>query len=271
MTNLANVTSRVRLELQDQPEPFRSTVSADGESYWYDLPKQQIVPDTVSVQDSSGTTLTNLAEGTDYIVDYTLGQFQLANPPAYQDELIVSGQSWRMFSDDELAVYITDAFNQHTYGSTFTERFRNRYGFITYRNIPKAMSNLPAIEEPLVTMLSVINVLWALANDLSTDADVQTAEGTNIQRSAIYRQIRAQIDAMTERYKDWCGQLNVGLFRIEVLKQRRVSQRTGRLVPLFEPREYDDHRFPTRMLPPIDKQYEDNSGVPSPLWQGYGW
>jgi len=137
--------------------------------------------------------------------------------------------------------------------------------------MPKALGSLPAIEEPLVTMLAVINCLWALANDLATDTDIQTAEGTNINRTAVYRQVRQQIDALTDRYQTWCGQLNVGLFRIETLKLRRVSQRTGRLVPLFVPREYDDHRYPTRELPPIDTQYEDNSGIVSPLWQGQGW
>lgn len=271
MTNLAAITARVRTEIQDQPEPFRSTVSADGGAYWYDLPKQQVVPGSVTIQLVNGISISILSEGTDYVIDYTLGQFQMATPPAYESELIISGLSWRLFSDDELAVYISDSFNQHTYGQSYTERFRNRFGFITYREMPKAVQNLPAIEEPLVVMLSTINVFWAMASDLATDNNIQTSEGTNIDRSTIYSQVRNQIDALTERYREWCGQLNVGLWRIEVLHQRRVSQRTGRLIPIFTPREYDDHRYPTRQLPPIDKQYEDNSGIPSPLWQGgYG-
>ena len=112
--NLTHLISRVRLELQDQPEPFRSTVSCDGTAYWYDLPKQQVEPGSVEIQDQSGPALTTLSEGTDYIVDYVLGQFQLANPPQYQDELVISGSSWRMFSDADLTIYVSDAFNQHT-------------------------------------------------------------------------------------------------------------------------------------------------------------
>ena len=72
-----------------------------------------------------------------------------------------------------------------------------------------------------------------------------------------------QISAMTDRYQEFCGQLNVGVFRMETLQLRRTSQTTGRLVPIFEPREYDDPRWPQRELPPIDKRNVDNSGNPS--------
>ena len=42
---------------------------------------------------------------------------------------------------------------------------------------------------------------------------------------------------------------------------RRVSQTTGRLVPLFKNREYDDHRWPSRKLPEIVSRNLDNSGI----------
>ena len=71
-----------------------------------------------------------------------------------------------------------------------------------------------------------------------------------------------QIGALTERYQQLCGQLNVGIYRAETLQLRRTSYTTGRLVPDYAAREYDDHEWPRRQLPPIDRRNEDNSGMP---------
>jgi hypothetical protein len=79
-----------------------------------------------------------------------------------------------------------------------------------------------------------------------------------------------QIAALEDRYVKDCLVLNVGPYRMEVGDLRRVSQTTGRLVPLFKARDYDDHRYPVRKLPPIDSQYEDASGVPGMFWYGGG-
>ena len=120
-------------------------------------------------------------------------------------------------------------------------------------------------------MLSTINVFWTLANDTATDFNISTAEGTHIDRTSQYNQLMSQIQAMTQRYQDHCGQLNVGVFRAETLQLRRTSYSTGRLVPLFQPQEIDDHQFPVRELPPVDGRYQDNSGISTPYWAGpYG-
>jgi hypothetical protein len=127
------------------------------------------------------------------------------------------------------------------------------------------------IEEPLLVMLATVNVLWTLANDAATDTDIQTAEGTNVDRLGRYRQLIGHIGELTDRYQEYCGQLNVGMYRTETRKLRRVSKTTGRLVPLFEDREYDDSRWPVRMLPNIDRNDVDDSGIPSPLWHSMGY
>jgi len=174
-------------------------------------------------------------------------------------------------SDTELAVYCVDAVNQHCFGARITERLRDFMGHIDYRETHKNLGNLPAIEVPLVVMLATVNVFWTLANDVASEVNVQTAEGTSIDRSGQYNQIMSQIGALTARYQDLCGQLNVGLYRAETLQLRRTSHTTGRLVPVFAPREYDDHKWPLRLLPTIDRRDEDNSGVASPVWDGQGF
>lgn len=315
---LSDLIARVRFQIGDPPMPFRTTALGDGETVWYDLPKQEINRAAVlavtvvngAVQTilidfsyapawSSATTYTtgqqvtyNLGfytalqtnvnhtpqsggnaywsdgTATAYAIDSNAGQVFLGAPVPVNATLIITGCAWSLFSNDELAQIAVDSVRQHTYASEIEERYRDAHGFIAYRETPKNLANLPSIEEPLVEMLSVINSLWSLANDAASDTNVQTAEGTVVDRTTRYRQLMEQVQAMTLRYQDYCGQLNVGMYRAETFQLRRTSYTTGRLVPLFKSREYDDHRWPMREIPPVDHRYDDNSGVPSPLWTG---
>ena len=316
--HLKDLIARVRFQIGDPPTTFRTTALGDGQTVWYDLPKQEVnraaVLAVTVVSGASETILTDYtyaapwsatttyAIGTQvtyntefftaiaastgaqptaggnafwrddtaiaYALDTEVGQVFLSVPIPLNATLIIAGAAWSLFADAELAQIAMDSVRQHVYGQEINERYRDARGFIAYREEAKTLQNLPAIEEPLVEMLTTINAFWALANDAASDANVQTAEGTVIDRTTRYRQIMEQIQALTARYQDYCGQLNVGLYRSETLTLRRISRTTGRLVPLFKPREYDDHRWPTRMIPPVDHRYDDTSGIPSPLWYG---
>jgi hypothetical protein len=260
----------VRRNIGDPPQNFQTNSLCDGTVTWFDLPKTNINSVGLTVQIINGATTTNLNTPGDYTVDYENGQLSLTVPPPNQSILLVTGTTWALFTDTDLTPLCYDAVHQHCFGQTLTSRFRDRFGFITYRDMPKDLDNLPRMEEPLVSTLATINVLWVLATDTSTDVDISTAEGTNINRAQRYQQIMGHISDLTESYQTYCGELNVGLFRSETLNLRRVSKWTGRLVPIFRDREYDDHRWPTRELPQIDRRDEDNSGIPSPIWQSSG-
>lgn len=315
---LTDLVSRVRFQIGDPPTTFRTTALGDGQTIWYDLPKQELnrasVMAVTVVSGASETLLVDYTTATpwsstftyqigtqvdynnyfytaiqgstgqtpvpggsaywrddttvSFAVDPEVGQIFLGVPVPLNGTLIIAGQAWSLFSDYELSQIAMDSVRQHTYGAEIEERYRDARGFIAYREEAKTLQNLAPIEEPLVEMLTTINAFWALANDAASDSNVQTAEGTVIDRTTRYRQIMDQIAALTARYQDYCGQLNVGLYRSETLNLRRVSRTTGRLVPLFKDREYDDHRWPVRMIPPVDHRYDDNSGIPSPLWYG---
>lgn len=314
---MTDLIARVRAEIGDPPQPFRTTALGDGRTQLYDLPKQQVSAVTTA-EVINGASITNLTDASSaagwsssvayltgqlvtynnafyqavqastnqtptnvtywanvsasvYTIDDALGQMYLGAFLPNNATLIVAGNAWSLFSDTELAAYCSDAVNQHCFGASITERLRDFMGHIDYRDSHKNLSNLPAIEVPLVVMLATINVFWTLANDVASDVNVTTAEGTTIDRSSQYQQIMGQIGALTARYQDLCGQLNVGLYRAETLQLRRTSHTTGRLVPVFAPREYDDHKFPVRELPPIDKRHEDNSGIANPIWNGQGF
>jgi len=142
-------------------------------------------------------------------------------------------------------------------------------GFISYVDIPLTMVDLPPVEEQLLVLLVEIECLWALTTDASTDIDITTADGTHIARSQRYLQMRNQIDVLTDKYDTLCAALNVGIHRIEMSTLRRVSRTTGRLVPVYKEREFDDYTLPQRLLPPIDERNADESGIPSPAWAGF--
>lgn len=267
---LKDMIARVRNEIGDPLQPFMTTSLGDGMTQVYDLPKQNIDPGTLQVTIVNGASTTVLNSVTDYTLNEQLGVLTLNNMVPNGATIITQGNAWGMFTDEDIETQINDSVNQHCHGRTVTERMHTRQGFIGYRRTPLDLSNLPPIEEPMLVTLATINMLWVLANDAATDADIQTAEGTNINRTARYAQLMQHIQDLTERYERMSAQLNVGMYRTETLRIRRVSRTTGRLVPIFVPREYDDHAWAERENDPIDKHWVDDSGIPSPIWNGQG-
>lgn len=264
-----NIIDRVRMELGDTGAPFSDTFLGTGLVSNYDLTDFNVWNvNAVWIKNQVAVPLT---ANTDYALNTQEGRIFLIGAPSplpQGDTLIVSGFAGGMFSDQELEVFIHDAVLQHTNGRYIKQRFRDSFGFIRYSEVPMDLSTLPEIEGTLVSMRATIDALWALATDASTDIDISSADGTTVPRSERYRQLRQQIDGMTERYNQLCAMLNVGLNRIEVGRIRRVSDTTNRLVPIFRDREYDDYRLPERQLPPIDDDNPDTSNIPSPIFGG---
>jgi len=267
---LADVLKRVRIELGDTGAPFSDSFTRTGTLTMYDLTE-------FNVWDVTATWIRDqvpqpLVLDVDYSMNFQEGRLFLLAPVGalpQGDHLIVSGKSGGLFSDDELEMFINDAVLQHTKGREAVERYKDSNGFIKYQETPITLENLPAVEGVLVALRASIEALWALATDASTDIDISSADGTTVPRTQRYRQLRQQIDGMTERYNDLCAQLNVGLNRLEVGKLRRVSRTTGRLVPVFASREYDDYDLPRREITPVDVHNEDDSAVPSPAFGGW--
>lgn len=273
MATLAGLIRRIRAEVGDFSAPFVDTFVGGDELSSYDLSEVNVTAVTAKVTAADPAGTVELVEDADYVLNPAEGSILLINP-AYSplkhgQTLIVRGQSDGMFSDADLEMYVQDAMAQHTYGRTLRTRYRDGHGHIRYDLEPIELENLPPVEEPLVAYLAVTNVLWTLATDASTDIDVTTSEGTHVPRSQRYRQLMEHLGEIQARYNTLAQQLNVGLARIEQFQLRRISRSTNRLVPLFQAREYDDTSKPERLLPPIDGDaYDDESGIPSPLYPG---
>ncbi|MFH9731868.1 hypothetical protein [Streptomyces sp. NPDC017260] len=273
MATLAATIARIRSEVGDLAVPFVDTFVGGDELSTYDLSETNVASVQAKVSTDSPASTVELVEDADYVVSPVQGSILLINPayaPLHHGQtLIVRGTSSGMFTDEELERYVTDAITQLSYGRSTTTRYRDGHGHIRYDREPITLETLPAVEEPLVAYLASISVLWTLATDAATDIDVTTSEGTHVPRSQRYRQLMDHLGELQERYNRLAQQLNVGLARIEQFQLRRVSRTTNRLVPVFQPREYDDTSKPERLLPPIDGDtYDDESGIPSPLHPG---
>lgn len=267
----AELIRRVRRELGDPRQQFRSTMPCDGTVAWFNLPKENIDPDDFTADViSPGGSVMALEPDAGYALNSRQGQVLLAAPPAAGSTVLFTGTAYAMFSCQDMDDYLRDAITWHCAGRSIRERYRTPQGFIAYRESPMGLGNLPPMEEPLLAMRAVYNLLWVLANDAATDVNVQTAEGTVIDRGQRYRQLVSQIQELQERYDRDCAAVNGGPYRWETIRLRRVSKTTGRLVPLYKDREYDEFAYPTRLVPPIDARWEDNSGIPSQLYFGYG-
>lgn len=271
MATEADIIKRVRLELGDNPEPFRQTYRGNGLQDEFDLPSERVSTTGLKVFKTDPVSLasTDLVLDTDFTLDAENGVVRLSAPLTKDWMLTAEGLAFGLFTDDELRDFVHEAVLQHTNAATDSTRYRDSRGFIRYEVLAQTLANLPEVENLLVAILATIEALWALSTDAATDIDITTSEGTHVPRSQRFAQLRVQIDVLTDKYKTLCGQLNVGLYRIEMSTLRRVSRTNNRLVPVYVPREYDDSQPPVRVLAPIDTREADFDGPPSPAGNGF--
>jgi hypothetical protein len=98
---------------------------------------------------------------------------------------------------------------------------------------------IPVVEEILVAYLAAVELLWMRGTDAAQEIDINTPEGVSMRRSERWQQISNQVAALEEQYQKKSAALGVGLYRIQILNQRRVSYTTNRLVPIFREQEYN--------------------------------
>lgn len=270
MADRSKIIARVRTELGDFGSAFRDVFLGTGELDSYDLSVIN-VSDVVVTAKVASTTLA-LTTPTHYRVDSRAGRILLAGSYAPLPDavtLTITGNSYGMFSDDDLGQLMDEAVLLHASGRTVRSRYRDVHGFIRYSDEAMTLESLPPVEELPLALLVTVNALWVLATDASGTTDVNTSDGTHVDRRGRYEQLINQIGLVEERYSEICASLNVGLNSIEMFDLRRVSRTTGRLVPLFKEQEYDDYSLPTRKIPPIDSRNEDDSNIPSIAY--WGW
>lgn len=253
-TTLALVRQRMRYELGDHVETFSASVPGDASTRRFDLPAEVVSPTGLSVVIYPATGAPQILTAANYVLEEKAGVITLASPVPDGSTLRVDGERAQFFTNAELDMFIESALLKHGHNVTFRVVVRNPVtGRKTFTTNPLALSNLPAVEAMPLALLASIEALWVIAADASYDIDVTTAEGTSLPRQERYRAIMQMIVAQQERYDMLSRQLNIGMTRMEMFTLRRVSRTTGRLVPVYQAREYDEHGPPTRVFPPVDR------------------
>lgn len=268
MVTLPDVIARVRMELGDLAEDF--LLPTMGGRQVIELGVRNVDPTSLIVVVTEPQLPGEIVDPGRYVVTERTGHLTLLDVPTDLATVVVTGSHYPVWTDPEITGFVTDALAQHLYDAETVERYKDSVGHIKYRREAQELADLDPVEIVPLSVLATIQALWSASTDAATDINVVTSEGTHLDRGQRYEQIMMHIERLTKRYKEICQQLNVGLYRVQMGTLRRISHQTGRLVPVFKAREYDEYGLPQRLLPPVDSTDEDESGIPSPIYGVYG-
>jgi hypothetical protein len=243
MATMSSLIGRVRLELGDISKAFVTQFVADGTTNRFVLHYSPLDGAGLLVF-KNGADISDLAS-----VEESTGILILDTVPADGDEITVSGNYYRYFTDPELSTLITNALSQHTSSK------QDSVGR------PLSLDNLPVNEEYPLVVYSVTLALYTLATDAAFDIDVQAPDGVTIPRTERYRQLMQMVETRQQQYRELCAMLGIGMYSIDVLNLRRISKTTGRYIPQYVPQEVDDRSYPDRINVSVS-----NFGDKPPAW-----
>ena len=237
MATLQELKDRTRLELSDLKVPFYERFTGSGTGTRFDLKGIRNVDQVVLYELENPSN--PLTEGTDYTLHPRDGMIVFPAPPDAGKHFVAEGEYSTFFSDEEIDLFVRSAFGMHTRGRG-----------INY-------SALPGHEVILVAILAKIEALWVLKTSSAYDINVHAPEGMFIPRGQRFEQLNLLLQEMETRYRELSGALGVGLYAVEMFNLRRVSRTTGRYVPIYLDREFDDTRPPQRVYPDISPMGDD--------------
>lgn len=196
------------------------------------LPHPLVDPGTVSVTDNNGGTL---VAATEWAVHTHQGVLRLADAASFDQGVTISGIYYQWFLDQDLVFFVDLMIQEHLHHRT-----------------GGSVDRIYGAEVQVVGIGALCLALRSLLTELSTDIDVVSPEGVNIPARQRYSQVQQLLNYWTAQYDEKAAMLNVGLKKIETFDLRRVSRTTERLVPIYRPRELDQHAPPVRVRVPID-------------------
>lgn len=178
---------------------------------------------------------------TSWQLDDRNGLLKITDSAALGQRCLVAGYHVTWFSDSELEFHAGKVTNEmaHT-GLTLNE--------------------MSSVEADVTMLGAVVSALWSLSIELSLDIDVSTPEGMFIPARQRFQQVMQMLQYYENEYATKSSMLNIGLNAIEQFRLRRVAYLTGRYVPVYREREFDDPRWPTRIYPPIPEGQAGASG-----------
>jgi hypothetical protein len=176
------------------------------------------------------------------------GLLKLNDESFLSKTIVVAGYHYVWFTDSDLTAVTEATVGEMLYGGDQTD----------------TVSDMTDVEAEVTEMGVVMRALWSLSIELALDIDVSTPEGMYIPAHQRYAQVLQMMQYWEGQYEERAASLNMGLGALEQFRLRRVSLMTGRYVPVYQDREFDDPRWPKRLYPPIPEGVPD--GTETPAW-----
>jgi hypothetical protein len=199
--------------------------------------------DTSVPPNAGPTTLTDKWQ-----LDARNGVLKITDTSALNKVLLVNGYHYSWFLDSDLAFHASQVWGEMSY----------------YDDL--SLSSLQPAQAEVVEYGIVVHALWSLLIELSLDIDVYTPEGMNIPARQRYTQVWQMLQAFEAEYQSKASLMNMGLGALSQFDLRRIALMTGRYVPVYVNREFDDPRPPTRVYPPIPSGAPDDTEVQVSTW-----
>jgi hypothetical protein len=255
MAILEAVMENARNHVRDFPVFFSTTTAQlDLATRSFKLPHNNVSANGLVVWATNGTATVDGVTGTGasaddthfvYVLDERNGLLRITAPPTGTGfpagaGANVEGYYYEWLADSELRYFTTMTIAEHAF-------HRQDFDF-------EAISD---VEREVITLGAAAEAMYSLLVEYSRDIDVNTPQAISIPASQRFRQVEQLLfgqHGLMDRYKEKAHMLNVGLDKIEMIVQRRVSRMTNRLVPIYTHREYDDISVPRRVFPRIDIQ-----------------
>ncbi len=252
MPSIESLMATSRTYMRDHKKYFQATVSRQDGSRTFQLPHPNISPAGLYVTAVSGTTVFEgqpNAAATDTVFGYQLdernGLLRITAPitPGFQPDtyINVEGYYYTWVTDEDLVFFVENIVAEHQY---------HRPEFV--------LSSVGDVEADVIALGSAVEALWSQLIEFARDIDISTPEAISVPATQRYRQMEDLLfspNGLASKYKSKAAMLNIGLDRAEMFRLRRVSRTTGRLVPIYKSREWDDAARPLRMFPPNPTNY----------------
>jgi len=208
------------------------------------LPHPMVSPTTLQVYVTDTADPPVVSVTTEWQLDERNGLLKLTNEAYLGSTVTVGGYHFVWFSESDLGLAMGQAAAEQFYGRSMT------------------IEDMEGVEAEVLMIGTVVRALAALCIELALDIDVSTPEGMYIPAHQRYAQVVAQMQYWEGQYQEKMASLNIGLGALEQFRLRRVSLMTGRYVPVYVDREFDDPRWPDRVYPPIPEGATDEM----PTW-----
>jgi hypothetical protein len=245
VATLASLSSRLRSEIGDLSRSFAENFTGDGITSRFQLSEAPVNGPTLVVK-------VNGADASEAVtIEEATGLLIFDSAPANNAVVLVTGTTYKYFTDSEIEYYVNTAFREHARTTTDSN------GTLV------TLNTLPAVDEYPLILLASTMALYTLATDAAFDIDIISPDGVSIPRSERFRQLSEMIQSRKDQYKELSAVLGVGMYRTEVFTLRRISRMTNRYIPVYRPQEVDDGSLPQRVVLPMPNYGDTTPASPA--------